>query len=213
MDEAIAKKLDKFFSQFKHQTYKKGEILVRADDDPSGIFYLKKGLVKEYAISKKGDELIVNVFKPISFFPMSWAINNTPNEYFFEAVEETEVLKAPADKAVDFIKREPDVLFNLLSRLYRGTDGLLTRMSYLMSGNAYTRLITELLIQAKRFGKQNENKSIELKIPEKDLAARSGLTRETISREIKILRKKRLIEYKKSLFTIRNLRELENELN
>lgn len=83
MEEALVKKIDAFFTQFKYQKYKKGEILIRADDDPTGIFYLKKGTVKEYAISKKGDEVVVNIFKPASFFPMSWAINNTYNRYYF----------------------------------------------------------------------------------------------------------------------------------
>ena len=85
---------------------KKKELLIRADDDPSGIFYLKKGFVREYAITKKGDELVVNMFKPVSFFPMSWAINNTPNMYFFEAVTDLRVWRAPKDKALAFFKNK-----------------------------------------------------------------------------------------------------------
>ena len=175
------------------------------DDDPPGIFYLKSGRVKEYAISKKGDELVVNMFKPISFFPMSWAINNTPNMYFFEAIIDIEVWRAPKDKVLEFIKANPDVLCDLLSRVYRGTDGMMTRMTYLMAGNAYARLITELIIHAKRFGNP-------LRISEKDLAASSGMTRETISREMKTLKDKGLVSFQKNTLTIKNLKELENEL-
>ena len=58
MDEVLASKIDAFFNKFKHQVYKKGEILIRADDNPSGIFYLKSGGVKEYCISKKGEEIV-----------------------------------------------------------------------------------------------------------------------------------------------------------
>ncbi|EKD65373.1 MAG: transcriptional regulator, Crp/Fnr family [uncultured bacterium] len=205
MDLKIQKKIDEFFTRFKYQKYKKGEILVRADDDPPGIFYLKSGRVKEYAISKKGDELVVNMFKPISFFPMSWAINNTPNMYFFEAIIDIEVWRAPKDKVLEFIKANPDVLCDLLSRVYRGTDGMMTRMTYLMAGNAYARLITELIIHAKRFGNP-------LRISEKDLAASSGMTRETISREMKTLKDKGLVSFQKNTLTIKNLKELENEL-
>ena len=205
MDLKIQKKIDEFFTRFKYQKYKKGEILVRADDDPPGIFYLKSGRVKEYAISKKGDELVVNMFKPISFFPMSWAINNTPNMYFFEAIIDIEVWRAPKDKVLEFIKANPDVLCDLLSRVYRGTDGMMTRMTYLMAGNAYARLITELIIHAKRFGNP-------LRISEKDLAASSGMTRETISREMKTLKDKGIVSFQKNSLTIKNLKELENEL-
>jgi len=42
-----------------------------------------------------------------------------------------------------------------MSRVYTGTDGILMRMAYLMSGEAYSRVVTELLIAAKRFGRQD----------------------------------------------------------
>lgn len=206
MDNKIAKKLEEFFTKFKRKTYKKREILIRADDDPSGIFYLKNGHVKEYAISKKGDELVVNIFKPISFFPMSWAINNTKNMYFFEAVTDVEVFRAPKEKVVEFVKSNPDVLYDLLSRVYKGTDGMMTRMTYLMAGNAYARLITELIIHCKRFGSP-------LKISEKDLAAQSGMTRETVSREMKMLKAKGLVVFEKNTIVLKNLSGLEEELS
>lgn len=213
MDIQIRRKLEKFFMQFKRQLYKKGEILVHADDAPPGIFYLKEGIVKQYTISKKGDELVLNIFKPISFFPMSWAINNTPNEYFYEALVDVEVYRAPREKTITFIKQESSVLYDLMSRVYSGTDGMMKRMAYLMSGNAYARLITELLIHVRRFGNTIEHKKlIELRISENDLAAQSGMSRETVSRELKILKDKGLVTFNKQILTIKDLDELEEEL-
>lgn len=205
MDTKIAEKIDKFFTQFKYQEYRKGEILIRADDDPSGIFYLKEGIVKEYAISKKGEELVVNLFKPVAFFPMSWAVNNTPNQYFFESMTELSLWRAPKENVIEFIKANPDVLYNLVSRVYKGVDGVLTRMTYLMSGSAYARLITELIIYAKRFGLAG-------RISEKDLAAQSGITRETVSREMKILKDKGFITFSRGTLNIKNFQKLEKEL-
>lgn len=212
MNQIIPEKIDAFFTKYKHQVYKKGEILIRADDNPQGVFYLKDGHVKEYAISKKGEELVVNVFRPISFFPMSWAINDTPNEYFYEAVTDLDVWKAPREEVIEFIKSNPDVLYDLMSRVYRGTDGILTRMTHLMSGNAYARLIIELMIQEERFGKKDDN-IVEIKISEKDLAAQSGMTRETVSREIKILKDKKLVTFKNNTFVIKDLEKFKEELS
>jgi len=211
MDSTIAKKIETFFTQFKHITYKKGEIIIRADDDPSGIFYLVSGNVRKYAISNKGDELVVNIFKPISFFPMSWAINNEHNEYFYDALTPLEIYRAPKEKVVEFIKNNPDVLYDLLSRVYIGTDGLTRRMTYLMAGNAYARLVTELIIHAKRFGKKTSTK-IEVTVSEKELATQSGMTRETVSREMKVLKDRKLVTFAKNILTIKNIEELEKEL-
>ena len=211
MDINIQEKLDSFFKEFNNKKYKKGEILISAGEAPSGIFYLKDGIVKQYAISSKGDELILNIFKENSFFPMSWAINDTPNNYYFEAVTNVEIQHAPKYEVIKFIKSSPEVIYNLLSRVYKGTDGLLMRMVHMMASSAYTRLVTELLIQSKRFGKKGSDGQIELIISEKELAAESGMTRETISRELKLLKDKKLVTLNTKLITINNLEKLEQE--
>lgn len=211
MDKTILSKIEGFFAQFKTQTYRKGEILIRADEDPSGIFYLTQGTVKMYAISKKGDEQILNIFKPVSFFPMSWAVNGTHNTYFFEAMTPLVLRKSPKSKALEFIKSNNDVLFDLLCRVYKGTDGLLERLDGLMSGNAYTQLLTQILINTKRFGTY-DGKGATLKITEKDLASESGLTRETVSREIKLLKEQKLIDFSKNKLTVFSPEKLEDTL-
>lgn len=214
MDENIKQKIHDFFTHSKNQTYKKGEILIRADENPSGIFYLKEGIVKEYAISKKGEELVVNMFKPGAFFPLSWAINETENKYFFEAITTVTVYKAPKEEAVSFLRNEPDVMYNLLSRLYRGTDGLLTRLVYLMSGSAQARLITEILITAKRFGKKSSTStSIICTITETELASYAGLTRETVSREMKRLSERKLVLLSRGKLEIPDITLLEEALS
>jgi CRP-like cAMP-binding protein len=213
MNQSVLDKIDAFFTQYPSQVYKRGEILIHAGDNPTGVFYVKDGQIKEYAISKKGEELVVNIFKPVAFFPMSWAINETPNEYFFEAVTDVHTWKAPKEAVLIFIKDNPDVLFDLMRRVYKGTDGILTRMTYLMAGNAYARLIAEILLCAKRFGKKDTNGAgISCNITESELAAQAGMTRETVSREIRILKEKALVTFEKNILTIPNREKIEQEL-
>lgn len=212
MDGQVFEKLEKFFGQFRVKTFKKGEVLIRADEPPRAVYFLKDGLVKMYIITKKGDELLLNIFKAPSFFPMSWAINDTKNNYYYEAMVESQVVVAPRNKVVEFIKQNNDVLYDLLGRTYRGVDGLLTRMSYVMSGEAYSRLISEIIIQARRFGVKEKNGSVVFKISEKDLAEETGMTRETVSRELKILKQKKLVALDKKMLTIKHFNLLEQEL-
>ncbi len=212
MDEVIQKKLEIFFSSYKLQTFKKGEILIRADEDPSGIYFLKSGGVKEYVISQKGEELIVNTFKPFSFFPMSWAMNATLNKYYFEVTSDTSIWKAPKEDVLSFLRSEPDVIYDLLRRVYKGTDGMMMRMTFLMGASAHARLIMELIIQSKRFGKKR-NGEIVLPFSEKELAAYTGMTRETISREMKLLKKKNLVTHGRNILIIPSLTLLEEELH
>lgn len=212
MNSTIQKKLDSFFFQFTHKKYTKGEILIRADENPSGVLYLTKGHVKVYCISEKGDEIILNSFQPISFFPMSWAINDVPNRYFYEALDEVSLYQAPKNEVLTFVKKNPDVLFDLLGRVFKGVDGMLMRMAYLMGGNAHTRLITEIIIAAKRFGTQNDI-GIVVNTSEKDLALQTGLTRETVSREMSVLKKKGLVSFNKKVLKIMDMDTLTAELS
>lgn len=211
MDDKIKLKLEAFFSGFKQLTYKKGEILIRADDDPAGIFYLKQGTVRQYAVSKDGEEQTLTLYKPISYFPMMWAINNTHNSYYFEALTEVEVFRAPKVAVLEFLKKEPDVLYDLTSRIYSGMHGLLTRMEYLLFNSAYNKILFTLINNASRFG-TNENGEVHLHMTHKDIAAFSGLTKETISREIKKLEEKGLVKNQNQLLIIQDIKVLENEL-
>jgi CRP-like cAMP-binding protein len=216
MSSQINTKLQKFFSTYKHQSFSKGEILIRADDTPQGIYFLTAGEVKKYAISARGEESIITIFKPNTFFPMSFAINQTANKYYYEAINDVEVWRAPVDKTVTFINENPDVVLDLLRRVYSGLDGLTERMVNLMGGNAYDRIVVELLISTKRFGKKivkDNGTCWILKLSEKDLAAQSGLTRETISRELKVLKEKKVLSYERSVLIINDLKLLENQLS
>lgn len=212
MNPQISRKLESFFCKYKKQQYRKGEILVRADDDPSGVFYLTEGQVKMYLISRKGDEVVLNIFRPIAFFPMTWALNNTKNLYYFEAMTEVELRRAPRDEVIEFLNNNPDVMYDLLGRVFKGIDGLLTRMAYLMSGNANVRLISELIISAKRFGQQAQDGSLVVTLTEKDLGTQTGLTRETISREMKVLKDKGVVTFQKNQLIIHSVALLEEEL-
>jgi CRP-like cAMP-binding protein len=180
----IQAQLTQFFSQFPERRYNKGQIMVFGGETPEHIYYLVEGRVRMYDVSPRGDEVIVNVFKPPAFFPMSWAINRSANQFFYKTEVASHLHVAPADQTLQFIKDHPDVMLDLLSRLYRGMDGVLGRLVQLMGGTARSRLLYELNLECQRFGQPVEGGGCQLTISETDLAARTGLSRETISREI-----------------------------
>lgn len=213
MQEDISSKIEAFFAQYRLRKYSKGQVLILNGDDTNYIYHLVKGKVKEYDVSYRGDELILNVFKPPAFFPMSLAINKVPNPYIYEAETDIEIHQAPADDVVAFIKANPDVLFDLLSRVYRGLDGLLGRVAHLMASNAKDRVIYELLIEARRFGAIQQDGSYLLDIHERDLGARAGLSRETVSREITKLKNDGLISLDDKHIHIEDMSTLAEKLN
>lgn len=212
MEDPIYQKIHEFFSKYPRRSYPKGQIIVFADESPEHIFYIESGKVRKYGISYRGDEVIVNIFKNPAFFPMSWAINHSPNHYFYKTEEPSELHLVPVADALQFIQDNPDVMLDLLSRIYRGMDGLLGRIVHLMSGSAKSRLMYDLLIEARRFGKEQADGSLVLSVNETDLAARSGLTRETVSREMQKLKESGLVSVTNKGITVTDMSKLEKGL-
>lgn len=212
MNQDIATKVASFFATFPVHLYKKRQIILRAEETPSTIFYLVEGRVSQYDITPTGNEMVVNIFKPGAFFPMSSAINSSPSQYFFEASTNVTVRQAPPATVVQFLKDNPDVLFDLLARVYKGMDGVLRRMAHLMGGDAQSRLLFELLNAAYRFGEPQADGSVFIKLSETDIARHSGLARETVSRTIKNLKAEDVLTLHQHGILIKDVQKLESTL-
>lgn len=213
MGKGKTKEFEVFYKQFAIRNYKKGEMLIRADDDPQGIFFLKKGYVRQYTISKTGFELTLHILKPISYFPMVWAINGTPNVYFFEALTAVEVGRAPRDQVVSFIKDKPTIIFELMSELLEDYAETLTRIEHLVFSDAYRRVISVLLYIAKHFGeKKGAGIIVHHRFTQQDIATLVGSARETASNEMTKLEKKGLIKRINHDIFFENISKLNSEL-
>lgn len=211
MDDVISKKLDEFFEPYPVKNYQKGQILVYGGDNPSGIFRLLNGHVRQYDISANGDEIVVNMYKAPAFFPVNWAINQTPNNYFYETTTAASLRIAPVEATIKFLKANPDVVYDLLARMSSGVEGVLRRMTYLMKGSAQERTVLELLNVSQRFGTKYKAGSM-VSITENELAALSGLTRETISRELRKLQARDLVTVNNNHVIIKDVARLDEEL-
>ena len=205
-------RLEVFFRQFKPMNFKKGETILRASEAPPGVYFLEKGYARLYAVSKKGEELTLIIFKSGDPFPIIWAINDTPNNYFLEAMTECTLLRIPKDKFVEFVKSNPEILFDVTRRMLARFGGLLTRMEYLVFGNAYAKVASIIIICAERFGRKRGKKIvIQVPLTHNDIANLVGITRETASLELKKLENKGLIDYERHLLPVKNLKGLREE--
>ena len=213
MEQAVNRKIEEFFDRYPDHTVTSGTVLIFADEDPNGVIKIDNGRVIEYDISDEGTRIVLNVFKAPAFLPMSWVVAHEPNIYFYEAHGVCTYRKAPSAEVLDFLKREPDVLLDLLSRLYRGVSGLQRRMIYMASNNAKKRLAYELLITAQRFCERQDNGAYEIPLSELDLAANSGLTRETVNREIAKLKQQNIVIVQNKKIYVVSLAELERHID
>jgi CRP/FNR family transcriptional regulator len=213
MDPSVTKTLETFFGKYTGLKYKKGEIILRAEDTPQGVFYLKKGYVRQYMVSRSGATLILHIFKQNSFFPMTWVVNDEPNRYYLEAVTPVEVWRAPKEAVREFLHDYPAVTYDLTRRLLLGMSGLRRRMEYLVMDSANTKTILLLLYLAHALC-EKEGSHVVLPVPvtHREIAAWIGTTRETASLQVSILKKRGLIHYRRRQLVIPSLTSLEKEI-
>ena len=199
--------------QFKPALYKKGETILRAGDFPQGVLFLKKGYVRLFSVSEDGKELTLVIYKPGEFFPVVWTFfGGKPSVYYFEALTACELIKVQREKFLGFITRDVDVFTYVAKHIITRFQIALQRMEYLAFGNSSSKLASILLICAKEYGKEGSlEPEIDIPLTHKDIANLVGVTRETISIELKKFERKGLVGRHGRHIVIKNKRQLARE--
>jgi CRP/FNR family cyclic AMP-dependent transcriptional regulator len=182
-----------FYSHTRIQ-YKKGEVIIRPEDDPSGVYLIEWGFVKAYSITKYGEENLLLVRGSGSVFPLIWAFTGEHRGVSYEAMEETSLWRVGKADYLEFLEKNQDVypiILDMAIEAYRLHSERVMTLSY---RTARERIVSFLLVTASRFGVEKEG-VIEIVAPfrQTDIAGSVNATRETTSRELNTLRKKGLL--------------------
>ncbi|MCL5432495.1 MAG: Crp/Fnr family transcriptional regulator [Patescibacteria group bacterium] len=198
------------FSQFDQQIlYRRREIIIRPSDESGGIFYIKQGYVRQYAISSEGIELTLNIFGPSSVFPILSSINELSNGYYYESLTPVEVYRAPKEKFLTEIKNNITALYELEQQILVFSASLLKKLESMAFCDAMGKIVVSLLDLVNKFGRKHGKKTvIDYWFTHHDIATITGLSRETVSLEIKKLWKKKIISYENHLIEIKDVKGL-----
>jgi CRP-like cAMP-binding protein len=202
-------KLQDFFSKNKPFFYKKNSIVVRPEENPQGVYYLKKGYIKESSVSKEGQEFTLFIFKPEDIVPYRWAFADLPNEHSFTAITDCTVLRRTKEDLLEFVERNPEVQFMIMKKILIRLRGVLQRLEHMAFGNARKKIASIFVILGERFGKKIDGEiKIDLSLSHKDIAELVGVTRETASIEIKKLEDEGFIKRSSRWYVIKRPKKL-----
>ena len=204
--------LEEVFSTSSVTLYRKGEIIIRPDDTPQGVYFLIKGFVRFYALSREGQELTFLIFRSGDFFPARFAFTNQPIQYYYETLTAVEVKRVATEEFQTFLKENPETLFAITGSILIRLRTIFERMEYLVYGNAYEKVASILYVFAKEYG-EKEGGDIVITVPltHKDIAAVVGMTRETVSVEMSKLAEKGLISHEGKFVLVKQLKQLKQE--
>jgi len=212
-EAAVTTQLLIFFSQFKKVSFKAGEVLFPAGTQVTSILYLESGVIKQSSTSAKGKEVVITHYKTGSFFPLIWALHLKPIPFDLIAVTEGYGWKAPATEVISFLKQNAEVTFDLMVRLLSGLEGMSHKVESALQATAAQRVAQALVMLASRFGDDEgevykDKRNIKMSLTHQELANLTGLSRETVSRELKFLKDEGLLSLKNDRFTILKFEDL-----
>lgn len=201
--KSIQNKLEIFFNDYPNIKFKPNELILRPSQPINSIYYIKNGYTRWYCISKDGEELTMHIAKPGSFFPIMIVLANTQNKYYWEATVPTEVYKAPAEDVIAMLKSEPEILFDLNRRFAKGLCGMLARIEEVTFSSSYTKIMSVLSYFGNKYGKNKLKQTlIQFRLTHSDIAAWTGLSRETVSRRLEKMEKIGIISHDKRYIVI-----------
>ena len=206
--------LETFFKSHTRLQYKKGETIVRPEDDPSGVFLIEWGFVKAYTITKYGEENLLLVRGSGGVFPLIWAFTGKHRKVTYEAMEPTSLWRVSKAEYLEFLDKNPNIMpliLDMAIEAYRLHSERVITLSY---RTARERIISFLVTHAKRFGVVNKDDSITIHAPfrQSDIASSVNATRETTSREINTLKKKGLIDIQEHNIVLKDIEALKASL-
>ncbi len=206
---SVKAKIDSFFDKYHTLKLKKGQTIIKPEEPIVYIYNIKEGFVKSYSTNENGMELTLNIYKPYSFFPITETLAGRTNTYYFEAITDVVLQRAPTHEVHEFIRSDNEVLFDLTRRVSIGLEGFMIRTQYLIRSNATQKVASSMVLLARRFG---ENKAGQIKIilpqTQADIANLSGVSRETASIELNKLIGNRIIKANKLHYTVLDMDSL-----
>lgn len=183
---------------------KKGEIIFYESDACTDMYMVLDGVVRASLINQEGQELILATFNSGDFFGEMSLLDGNPRSATVIAAEDSVLGILKREQFLSVIKNEPMIAIELLSALVqrlRMTDEMIGSIAFLDVSHRIVKLLlgianTECVTDANAaFLRIN-------KLTQKELAARTGATREAVSKALKLLVFKGIIKEEAGHFLV-----------
>lgn len=186
--------LEDLFQAGAHLKYEKGEIIIRQEETPQGVFLIERGYVKSYDITKYGEENLLVMRGAGQLFPLLWTMTGERTNVFYQAMSDIELRRIDKELYLERVEADPDLSRAMLRQVLENYRIHSQRILNLEYRSAAERIAFRLVALADRFGSSTASGIlIEAPLRHQDIAASTNCSRETASRELSKLEKKGFI--------------------
>lgn len=176
-------------------TCPRGRVLFRKTDMSTDLYLVKSGKLKAFLEDDEGDEIVLAEFVKGDFFGELSLLDGKGRSATIVAEEDAELFMLNKDAFLDMLARNPkiaiEVIGTLVERL-RKADEMIESLAFREVGE---RLLRQLLENAEPSGEE-QGYLRTAKLTHRELSARIGSSRESVSKCMKVLAEKRLVKEK-----------------
>jgi CRP/FNR family transcriptional regulator, cyclic AMP receptor protein len=191
--------------------YPKGSLLFVEGEQPRGIYILCSGRAKLTTSSTEGKVLIVKLAEPGEVLGASATILGKPYEVSAETLEPSQVNFIKRDDFLTFLTTYPEASMHTVQQLSEKYHAAQREIRSLgLSQTTGEKLAKLLLDWCERDGEPTA-KGVRLKVllTHEEIAQMIGTTRETVTRLLSDLKRKKIIEVKGSTVLVMQKNDLE----
>lgn len=189
----------------REKSYPKNSVILFEDDPGDALYVVLRGQVKVVLIGEDGREVILSILKEGDFFGEMALIDDQPRSAHVIAMEESHLLVLHRDEFRKCLEETPRIALGLLqalSRRLRRADDKIGGLVLLDVNGRVARLLLEL-------ADEHDGVQIPRKVTHHTIAQMIGSSRETVSRTIRDLGERGLIEVSRKTIVIRERAALE----
>ncbi len=164
--------------------HRRGDVIFRQGDPGDGLYIILSGRVKISTLGQGGAEAILVTLRPNEFFGALALLDGAPRSASATAVEATETLVLPRDRFRQLIDEVPGIRDHVLAQLTHELRRLTTHVEELHFLDIAGRLAARLARLADEQGPPQPDGEIRLdgRIPQRELAAMVGSTRQSVNK-------------------------------
>ena len=188
------------------KSHKKGALIFSEGDPASGFYIVAEGKVKVYKLSAQGKEYIMNVFTSGQTIAEVTVFSGKDYPAYAQAITNSTLLFLPKLQLLDILREYPEIALRMLAALSQRQRHFAEMIEDLSLRDVSCRLAKYLL----NLSSQKKSNTFSLDMQKSELALKLATIPETLSRNLKKLKNKKLISLKDNRVTILNKSALQN---
>ncbi|MCH7875156.1 MAG: Crp/Fnr family transcriptional regulator [Gemmatimonadetes bacterium] len=184
----------------RERTYPKNSVILFEDDPGDALYIVVTGQVKVVLIGEDGREVILSVLGESDFFGEMSLIDDEPRSAHVIAMEDANLLVLRREDFQNALEAHPRIALGLLlalSHRLRRADDKIGSLVLLDVMGRVARLLLEL-------ADENDGVTITRRVTHHTIAQMIGSSRETVSRTMRDLADKGMIEVNRRAITIKD---------